>query len=437
MSRHRCALVVGLSFAAALAPACGRASRRASDASPDARGAVTAGSDVDATTPTLVDVGRRIFFDPALSDPPGTSCATCHDPARGFAGGNVAPSGVSRGSRAGHVARRTTPSVLYLRFVRRFHYHWEEDAPLPDAFGGFFWDGRVDSLVDLAEQPLRNPDEMNGGERASIANKLRAAPYADELRRALGRDALDAPDVALRALGRALEAFLLGPDMAPFSSRYDDFVRGGAPLSPRAQYGMALFRDPEKGNCASCHRFNPTARDPARSLFTDYGYEALAPPRNRLLAAARGSNEADLGLCERNDPRTHTNDARLCASFRTPSLRNVAARTSFMHNGVFTRLRDVVAFYATRSTNPKRWYRAGAVLEDVPARYAANVNQRRVPYDRRAGARPRLDDDEIDAIVAFLESLTDAPFRATSIESVDRKSERALRTSNGRARAAL
>ena len=325
MSRGRCALV-GLSLAVALA-ACGRHPRRASDVSPDARTAIAA------SAVSLVEVGRRIFFDPALSEPPGTSCATCHDPARGFAGGNVAPVGVSRGSRAGHVARRTTPSVLYLKFVRRFHYHWEEDAPLPDAFGGFFWDGRVDSLVDLAEQPLRNPDEMNGGDRATIAGKLRAAPYADDLRRAFGADALDTPDVATKTLGRALEAFLLGPDMAPFSSRYDDFVRGGAPLSPRAQRGMALFRDPEKGNCASCHRLNPTARDPARSLFTDYGYEALAPPRNRALAAARGTDVADLGLCERNDPRTHTNDARLCASFRTPSLRNVAWQESGLAAG--------------------------------------------------------------------------------------------------------
>ncbi|HEX4403933.1 MAG TPA: cytochrome c peroxidase, partial [Polyangia bacterium] len=427
MSRRRCALV-GLSLAAALAPACGRASPPASDVSPDGHGTPS----IAASPPTLADVGRRIFFDPALSEPPGTSCASCHDPARGFASGNLAPSGVSRGSRAGHVARRTTPSVLYLKFVRRFHYHWEEDAPLPDAFGGFFWDGRVDSLVDLAEQPLRNPDEMNGGPRATISDKLRAAPYADDLRRSLGRDVLDTPDVAMKTLGRALEAFLLGPDMAPFSSRYDDFVRGGAPLSPLARRGMALFRDPEKGNCASCHRLNPTARDPARSLFTDYGFEALAPPRNRALEVARGSKTSDLGLCERDDPRTHTNDARLCASFRTPSLRNVAARTSFMHNGAFTNLRDVVAFYATRSTSPKRWYHTGAILEDVPARYEANVNQRRVPYDRPRGARPRLDDEEIDAIVAFLASLTDAPFRAPSEDVSHRKPERALRTSNGR-----
>ena len=65
-----------------------------------------------------------------------------------------------QGSRPGHFASRNTPSVLYLKYVKRFHYHWEEDMPLPDAFGGFFWDGRADSITALVRQPLLNPDEM-------------------------------------------------------------------------------------------------------------------------------------------------------------------------------------------------------------------------------------------------------------------------------------
>ena len=428
MSR-RATKLAGLLVAGALAMACRRAWR-------DHHETVerVAPSPPVASRAALASLGRRIFFDGTLSEPPGTSCATCHDPARGFAGGNVASVGVSRGSRPGRFARRTTPSVLYLAFVRPFHYHWEEDAPLPDAFGGFFWDGRTDSLAALSEQPLRNPDEMNGGDREHIAEKLRAAPYADDLRRVFGVSALTTPDAAVRTLRAAVEGGLRGADMAPFSSRYDAFVRGGAPLSPRAQRGMALFRDPEKGNCASCHRFNPTSHDPSRSLFTDFGYEALAAPRNQPLSLARAET-IDLGLCERNEPRSHTNDPRLCASFRTPSLRNVAARPTFMHNGVFTSLRDVVAFYATRSTDPKRWYRSGDILEDVPARYHVNVNQRRVPYDRGVGKRPRLDDSEIDDVVAFLETLTDEPFEAARARG-DRKSEVSFRGSNDAPRVA-
>jgi cytochrome c peroxidase len=378
-----------------------------------------------------VALGRTIFFDQCLSEPPGTSCAGCHDPAQAFAGNHGSSIGVARGSRPGHFARRNTPSVLYLKFVHRFHYHWEEDAPLPDAFGGFFWDGRADSLAALVEQPLTNPDEMNLRDRAQLAQRLRAGPYAGELRRQFGAGALDTPDAALAALGRAVEAFLTSDEMTPFRSRYDDYIRGRGALTPLELRGLALFRSPEKGNCASCHRFNPTSPNPARSLFTDYGYEAPAVPRNPRIPANRDPAYADRGLCERDEARSHTDDPRLCSSFRTPSLRNVAVRRSFMHNGAFSRLRDAVAFYATRSTDPARWYRSGVKFDDVPEPYRIYVNERLVPYDRGAGQTPRLDDGEIDAIVAFLETLTDAPYRPAA-DGTDRKSESSLRRSEGR-----
>jgi cytochrome c peroxidase len=354
-------------------------------------------------------VGRRLFFDASLSEPAGTSCASCHDPARAFAGNHGSDRGVPRGSRPDHFARRNTPSLLYLKFVRRFHFHWEEDAALPDAFGGFFWDGRSDSLAALAEQPLTNPDEMNAGSRADVAAKLNAAAYAGELRRVYGADALGTPDRAMATFGQAIEAFLKSDELAPFTSRYDDFIRGTGSLSALEKRGMELFRDPAKGNCGSCHRFNPTAADPARSLFTDFGYETVAIPRNPHISRNNNKDYFDLGLCERHDPRTHTDEERFCGSFRTPSLRNVAVRGAYMHNGYFTRLRDVVAFYATRSIDPARWYPA-AKWNDLPAQYHAYVNEISPPYDRRPGEKPRLDDGEIDAIVAFLGTLTDAAF---------------------------
>ena len=81
-----------------------------------------------------------------------------------------------------------------------------------------------------------------------------------------------------------------------------------------------------------------------------------------------------------------------------------------MHNGEFTKLREVVAFYATRATRPSRWY-PGARFDDVPAAYKKNVNVTSLPYNRAEGAKPPLDDADIDAIVAFLETLTDAQYR--------------------------
>jgi cytochrome c peroxidase len=150
-------------------------------------------------------------------------------------------------------------------------------------------------------------------------------------------------------------------------------------------------------------------------MFTNYGYDALAVPRNGAIPANGDPASFDLGLCERKDTRTPSSDPQWCAKFRTPSLRNVAVRERFMHNGAFSKLRDVVAFYATRSTKPALWYpvSAGAKFDDVPARYRGNINVSSLPYNRREGVEPALNDEEVDAIVAFLGTLTDEPYRST------------------------
>jgi cytochrome c peroxidase len=352
------------------------------------------------------DLGRRIFFDGDLSDPPGTSCAACHDPARAYSGVHGSATGVASGSRPGRFARRSTPSLLYLRFVRRFHLRWDEDADFPEALGGFFWDGRADSIAALVEQPLLNPNEMGNRDKRSIAARLASSAYAADLRAEFD-DVFATPERAVEALGECVEAFLTSASMSPFSSKYDDFVRGQATLTPLEARGMALFQDHTKGACSSCHTMNPRSPIPERSPFTDYGYEVVAVPRNRRLPP---SPAPDLGVCERKDPKFHTDDAPFCGRFRTPSLRNVAVRPSFMHNGVFTRLRDVVAFYATRATDPRRWY-ANGHFDDLPAKYWSYVDTSPAPYDRREGETPALDDGDVDALVAFLETLTDKELR--------------------------
>jgi cytochrome c peroxidase len=365
-----------------------------------------------AADPTVAALGRRLFFEPALSEPRGTSCASCHDPARAFSGNHGSSNGVARGSRPGHFARRNTPSVLYLKYVPRFHYYQEEDAPQPSAFGGFFWDGRSDSIVDLVRQPLTNPDEMNNHGARAIAGKLRASGYAGDFQGALGVS-LDDAERSVGALGKALEAFLTSPEMAPFTSKYDAYVRGKAVFTPLEERGLKLFKNPDKGNCASCHLLTVTSPTPERSMFTDYGYDAVAVPRNRRLLATRQAGTFDFGLCERKDKRLPSSDEKWCSSFRTPSLRNVAVREAFMHNGAFATLREAVSFYATRATDPMRWYKSGIKFDDMPAKLRGQVNINSIPYNRRPGDVPPLDDGEIDAIVAFLRTLTDEAFLST------------------------
>jgi cytochrome c peroxidase len=357
----------------------------------------------------LVELGRSLFFDTSLSNPPGTSCASCHDPEHAYSSSNGSELGVPRGSRSGHFARRNAPSLLYLKQIPQFGFRLDDDdAPALAPFGGYFWDGRADSIAGLVRQPLLNPDEMNNAGTLALATKLEQLSYAALFQRECG-PVFANPETAVACVGRALEAFLTADEMAPFSSRFDAFLRGRGKLTPYEMQGLRLFRDPSKGGCAGCHRFTETGTDPALSMFTDYGYDALAVPRNDKL----GTRKPDLGLCERSDQRTPSSDPENCVRFRTPSLRNVAVRGSYMHNGVFTNLRDVVAFYATRATDPQRWYKSGVKFEDVPAKYRGSVNVSSIPYNRRVGDAPALNDQEIDAVVAFLQTLTDARYLDT------------------------
>ncbi|WP_409172367.1 cytochrome-c peroxidase [Variovorax sp. H27-G14] len=369
--------------------------------------------------PALAALGKRIFFDTRLSQPQGLSCAGCHDPLRAFTstlnahslGGSHPPLGgphTPQGSRAGHFSARTAPSLLYVRYVPRRHFYQDDDAPFASPFGGLFADGRADTLAEQVRGPLFDPDEMNNASPQSLLRKLRATDLAPALSLAFGPQALSDPQRAVQGIGLALQAYLQSDEMAPFSSRFDDYLRHRTPLSPRETRGLVLFKNPDKGNCMSCHTLSDTASRPERSLFTDFGYDAIAVPRNPGLAANRNPRHFDNGLCRTAAQLHWPEPGQWCGYFRTPGLRNVAVRQSFMHNGVFTTLRDAVAFYATRSTDPATWYHGKTVFDDVPAAYRANINVNSTPMNRRPGTVPALSDEEIDEISAFLGTLTDA-----------------------------
>jgi len=184
--------------------------------------------------------------------------------------------------------------------------------------------------------------------------------------------------------------------------------------------GFEIFKDKEKGNCLACHAGNVSSKDPADWIFTDFTYDALGAPRNGAIPANANAAHFDLGLC--NAPGLETKlpkgveRASLCGAFKVPTLRNIAVTGPYFHNGVFASLRDAVAFYATRDTDPKQWYPKGAdgsarKFDDLPAENTKAINTDEVPYDRKPGEKPRLSDEDIDALVAFLKTLTDEGMR--------------------------
>jgi cytochrome c peroxidase len=310
-----------------------------------------------------------------------------------------------------------------VKFVPPFHFALEDDDDVEESpFGGLTWSGRADTVGEFARLPLFDADEMNNKSEAEVAGKLRAAPYAADLAREYP-GALETPASAVKALGEALQAFLTSDTMSPFTSKFDDFLRHKVQLSPLEMKGLTAFESRAKGACNHCHLMYEHSTRPESSLFTTYTYDAVGVPRNRAIAANADAKRYDLGLCERTQKKVPSSDAKWCGSFRIPSLRNVAIRERFMHNGVFSKLRDVVAFYATRSTNPDQWYPHGAKFDDLPDRYRGNVNTTSFPYNRHEGAPPAMDDADIDAIVAFLQTLTDEPYRSRPAADGDRVSK--------------
>jgi cytochrome c peroxidase len=240
-----------------------------------------------------------------------------------------------------------------------------------------------------------------------VAARLAKAPYAPALRRLFGDGLFDDPARAFDAGLLALEVFQQSPaEFYPYSSRYDAVLRGQAQLTPQEARGLALFNDAEKGNCASCHRSEPTP-DGAFPLFTDFGHIALGLPRNQEIAANRDPRFFDLGLC---GPKRSDLPERpwFCGRFRAPSLRNVATRERFFHNGSVRSLEDAVRFYVERDTRPERWYGdPDKRYNDLPRVYHRHVHAD-PPFGGQPGDTPRLDEQEIRDIVAFLKTLTDA-----------------------------
>ncbi|QET05092.1 cytochrome B6 [Cupriavidus pauculus] len=361
--------------------------------------------------PALVALGRRVFFDARLSMPRGQSCASCHDPARAFAATLPASTpGVTQGSRPGHFSLRNPPSLLYVRYVPRRHFYQDDDAPAASPFGGLFADGRADTLAEQVRGPLLDPNEMNNGTPAGLLRNINGTDLAPVLAAQFGPGVRKDPEAMLRALGAALQAYMQSDEMAPFTSRFDDYLRRRAPLTPQETRGLALFKNPDKGNCMSCHTLSDTSSRPERSLFTDFGYDAIAVPRNRALPANRDAKHFDNGLCDTARRLRWPEPTQWCGYLRTPGLRNVAVRQRFMHNGVFTSLRDAVAFYNTRTIDPGKWYADGKVFDDVPAAYRDNINVNSPPMNRKPGMPAALTEADIDDIVAFLRTLTDAAY---------------------------
>lgn len=333
--------------------------------------------------PIVQSLGHKIFFDTNLSNPPGQACSSCHDPKAAFSD-PILDLPVSKGAVEGKTGTINTPTVMYTAFIPVFHFNPEESLFV----GGQFLDGRESSLEAQAKKPFLNPNEMNNPDKASVIEKIRNASYADEFKLVFGQDALNDIDKAYEYVATALASFERSSILNPFTSKYDYYLAGAVKLSEQEERGLQLFEAEKKGNCAACHPSRPVDGKPP--LFTDFTYDNLGVPSNQKILEIKGVDFVDIGLGKTVKDNTNAEPGADDGKFKVSSLRNIAKTAPYMHNGVFTSLREVVDFYNTRDTDVK-WARP---------EIAATMNTEEL-------GNLGLSDQEVDDIVAFMRTLSD------------------------------
>ena len=310
----------------------------------------------DPPTPEKVALGRRLFFDPALSRDGSLACASCHDLERA-GGADARPTAVGID---GKVGTRNTPTVWNAAFQARL-----------------FWDGRARSLEEQALGPIANPIEM-GADLDDVVGRLRGDPsYVAAFETAFG----PGPTIDADRLARALAAFertLITPD-TPF----DRFLAGDASaLTPQQIRGMSLF---ETVGCVVCHagpgfsRTSLLAPEAGSSGFRLF--PSLASPY-----AARYRLTDDLGAAR----------AGRAGLWRIPSLRNVELTAPYFHNGSVADLTEAVRVMAT--------VQAGRIVGDGPVATQVEWSPETKRLTRRTPSP--LTEAEVADIVAFLRALT-------------------------------
>lgn len=242
-------------------------------------------------TEKKVALGRKLFFDPVLSSDRTVACASCHDPAHGFAGKE--PRAVGVGGKKG---LRNAPSLLNRTYGK-----------------ALFWDGRETSLEAQALKPIVDPLEMNADLAAVVQRLAGDREYAARFRDAFGGEPNE--ERLAQALASFQRTLLLG------GSRVDRFRAGDvAALNAQEKHGLWLWES--KGKCWKCHN-GPN--------FTDEDFHNTG--------VGWGREPADLGRFK----VTGKDEDR--GKFKTPTLRGVALTPPYMHDGSIATLEEVIEFY--------------------------------------------------------------------------------------------
>ncbi|WP_191600241.1 cytochrome-c peroxidase [Marinomonas algicola] len=345
----------------------------------------------------LSQLGAVLYFDVNLSKHRNQSCATCHNPQKGFVDDreNGVYGAVSLGSDNSSLGDRNAPTAAYAALIPAFHTN-----TVGDYIGGQFHDGRESTLAGQAGGPPLNPIEMGMESEEAVSIRIKENTfYKKRFEEIFGHPVLEDSALMYTAMTQAIMAFEETELFMPFDAKYDRVLRGEETFTAEEELGRTLFFSQQFTNCNACHQLNASPFY-ERETFTNYHYENIGIPENSQVREkdnSMGKKDAGLWL----NPRV--TDARHKGKFKVPTLRNVAVTGPYMHNGVFKELRTVIEFY-DHFNNPSRTVNPETGVEWDQAEWPETVNLKELEKG------PALTDQKIDALLAFLNTLTDKKF---------------------------
>ena len=343
-------------------------------------------------------LGEVLFFDKSISFNKTQSCSTCHSPDTAFVDQrkNSANQMVSEGDNPHLHGNRNANTALYAMFSPDFHF----DKKIQDYVGGQFWDGRAKDLAEQAGGPPVNPVEMGMPDKKSIVGRLKAnSIYYKAITDIYGESIWADTDKIYAIMEKAIAEFEKHELFAQFSSKYDRTLKGEAELTALEAEGKALFFDKTRTNCSNCHQSSEA--NSAKETFTNYRYYNIGVPSNQALIKLNklAADYVDNGLLD--NPMVK-GDEKQKGKFKVPTLRNIGVTAPYMHNGVFRDLKTVLLFKDSFN-NPNRKVNPETGKPWDKAEYAQTINPDVLK------AKP-LTDEEINALEAFLKTLTDEAY---------------------------
>ncbi|HHW7519374.1 TPA: cytochrome-c peroxidase [Mannheimia haemolytica] len=346
-------------------------------------------------------LGQILFFDNMLSHNGSQNCSSCHNPDYAFIDNRTTPAKgvVSQGDTPTKFGKRNSPTMLYAKYSPEFHF----DEQSQEYIGGQFWDGRAKNLAEQAGMPPIDPNEMGMPNKLEVAKRLYNVPmYQRFLGQFYGEKVWESYESVYAAMEDAIATFQQENKLlAPFDSKYDLFLKGEVQLTALEEKGRALFFNKAQTNCSSCHQLQSAANH-QEETFSNYHYYNVGVPGNPDLIAVNGfaPDFVDLGLFENPNVK---GDETQKGKFKTPTLRNVAVTAPYMHNGVFKELKTVLLFLDSYN-NPERKITPETGTAWQQAEFEPTIAHQKLK------AKP-LRDEEIDALEAFLKTLTDERYR--------------------------